>query len=693
MPFQLSPGVNVSEIDLTGIVPAVASSDGAIAGVFNWGPIGTRQLIDTESKLVSIFGKPTSNNAETWFTAANFLSYGNRLYVTRVANTTNNGVGTLSAVAYEGSVADLSSVVVKNNNDYETKDFTEEPDVYFVARYPGAVGNSLKISICDNADGFSKVLYMNGLEDPSQVVDVVANLSISVGSSSGLLLVLPGGGGTAGDANDYATYLATFITPGDSLLVGNGSIGTQSLHISSLGEYVANSTGGFLPINFDATYRLSTDFSTSDTVNSTISRIWHNSTYVENAPTTSDYQAQFGDAAVADTMHIVITDEKGLFTGVPGTVLEVYNGVSRATDAKTVGGAVNYWKQVINQTSKYIWVANDFPGVNSAKSADLAASDNTSTISYQFTDGQDGVSESAISLGTVAAGYDLYKSAEDVDVSLILQGKPIGSGGTYQLANYIIDNICETRKDCIVLVSPDDSVVITNAGNEALKLVEWRNSLHDSSYAVLDSGYKYQYDRYNDVYRYIPANGDVAGLCARTDSVRDPWWSPAGFNRGQLKNLVKLRWNPKQADRDILYKNGINPLVSFPGQGTVLYGDKTLQSKPSAFDRINVRRLFIVLEKAIATASKFFLFEFNDEFTRAQFKSLVTPYLRDIQGRRGITDFLVVCDGTNNTGERIDRNEFWGDIYIKPARSINFIQLNFVAVRTGVQFSEIVGKF
>jgi hypothetical protein len=693
MPFQLSPGVNVSEIDLTGIVPAVASSDGAIAGVFNWGPIGTRQLIDTESKLVSIFGKPTSNNAETWFTAANFLSYGNRLYVTRVANTTNNGVGTLSAVAYEGSVADLSSVVVKNNNDYETKDFTEEPDVYFVARYPGAVGNSLKISICDNADGFSKVLYMNGLEDPSQVVDVVANLSISVGSSSGLLSVLPGGGGTAGDANDYATYLATFITPGDSLLVGNGSIGTQSLHISSLGEYVANSTGGFLPINFDATYRLSTDFSTSDTVNSTISRIWHNSTYVENAPTTSDYQAQFGDAAVADTMHIVITDEKGLFTGVPGTVLEVYNGVSRATDAKTVGGAVNYWKQVINQTSKYIWVANDFPGVNSAKSADLAASDNTSTISYQFTDGQDGVSESAISLGTVAAGYDLYKSAEDVDVSLILQGKPIGSGGTYQLANYIIDNICETRKDCIVLVSPDDSVVITNAGNEALKLVEWRNSLHDSSYAVLDSGYKYQYDRYNDVYRYIPANGDVAGLCARTDSVRDPWWSPAGFNRGQLKNLVKLRWNPKQADRDILYKNGINPLVSFPGQGTVLYGDKTLQSKPSAFDRINVRRLFIVLEKAIATASKFFLFEFNDEFTRAQFKSLVTPYLRDIQGRRGITDFLVVCDGTNNTGERIDRNEFWGDIYIKPARSINFIQLNFVAVRTGVQFSEIVGKF
>ena len=263
----------------------------------------------------------------------------------------------------------------------------------------------------------------------------------------------------------------------------------------------------------------------------------------------------------------------------------------------------------------------------------------------------------------------------------------------FQLANYLIDNIAETRKDCVVFISPDDAVVSGNINNEATALVNWRNVVHDSSYAVLDSGYKYQYDKYNDVYRYLPMNGDIAGLCARTDNQKDPWWSPAGFNRGQIKNLVKLRWNPHKADRDIIYKNGINPVMSAPGQGTVLFGDKTLQSKPSAFDRINVRRLFIVLEKAIATASKFTLFEFNDEFTRAQFKNLVTPYLRDVQGRRGITDFLVVCDASNNTPERIDRNEFWGDIYIKPARSINFIQLNFVAVRTGVQFSEIVGQF
>ena len=295
----------------------------------------------------------------------------------------------------------------------------------------------------------------------------------------------------------------------------------------------------------------------------------------------------------------------------------------------------------------------------------------------------------------------MFGSSEDIDISLILQGKPIAgsttSGGytvkNFQLANYLIDNIAENRKDCVVFITPEDSTVSGNYNNEAQALVAWRNVVHDSSYAVMDSGYKYQYDRYNDVYRYLPTNGDIAGLCARTDNQKDPWWSPAGFNRGQIKNLVKLRWNPRKADRDIIYKNGINAVTTFPGQGTVLFGDKTLQSKPSAFDRINVRRLFIVLEKAIATASKFTLFEFNDEFTRAQFKNLVTPYLRDVQGRRGITDFLVVCDNTNNTPERVDRNEFWGDIYIKPARSINFIQLNFVAVASGVSFSEVVGKF
>ena len=690
MPFQLSPGVNVSEIDLTGIVPAVATTDGAIAGVYNWGPVNQRFLIDTETKLVNTFGKPNSNNFETWFTGANFLSYGNRLYVTRVANTTDNAAGTLSAVANSTAVANMAAQVVENNSDYGTQTF--DSGVFYVARYPGAAGNSLKISVCDSSAGYKSTLNMNGLT-ATEALDVTANLSVGIGRNYANLVVTAGSGGTALNCNTYISNLIANLTIGDYLSVGNLTIGTQNLKISAISDVTANAAGGFATITFESKSRLATPFTTNSTMNSTVSRQWEYFTVVDSAPIASDYQQQFGNTAASDTLHVVVADENGVFTGVPGTVLETFKNVSRATDSKTVGGAANYYKTVINQTSKYVWFVQDRALAISNTAINLASSTNKTPFTLSFQAGRDGASETAIPLGIVAAGYDQYKSAEDVDVSLILQGKPIGSGGTYQLANYIIDNICEPRKDCIALISPDDSVVYENAGNEALSLVDWRNNLHDTSYAVLDSGYKYMYDRYNDVYRWVPCNGDIAGLCARTDSNRDPWWSPAGFNRGQIKNLVKLRWNPKQADRDILYKNSINPLVSFPGQGTVLYGDKTLQSKPSAFDRINVRRLFIVLEKAIATASKFFLFEFNDEFTRAQFKSLITPYLRDVQGRRGITDFLVVCDGTNNTGERIDRNEFWGDIYIKPARSINFIQLNFVAVSTGVQFSEIVGKF
>jgi hypothetical protein len=331
----------------------------------------------------------------------------------------------------------------------------------------------------------------------------------------------------------------------------------------------------------------------------------------------------------------------------------------------------------------------------------VASASNNTPLAISFALGTDGPDEANVPLGTVASAYDLFASAEDVDISLVIQGKPIGGttsvGGytvsNFQLANYIIDNICETRKDCIALISPEIDTVLNNFGDEALTLKAWRGALRDSSYAVLDSGYKYQYDRYNDLYRWIPLNGDIAGLCVRTDNTNDAWWSPAGFNRGQIKNIVKLAWSPRKSERDVLYVNGVNPVVTFPGQGTLLYGDKTLLSKPSAFDRINVRRLFIVLEKAISTAAKYSLFEFNDAFTRSQFKNLVNPYLRTIQGRRGITDYKVICDETNNTPQIVDTNQFVGDIYIKPARSINFIQLNFVAVGTGVQFSEVVGKF
>jgi phage tail sheath protein FI len=387
-------------------------------------------------------------------------------------------------------------------------------------------------------------------------------------------------------------------------------------------------------------------------------------------------------------MHVVVIDEGGKFTGVPGTILEVYESVSRATDSKTIDGSTNYFKDIINDASQYIYSVRALSGTGVANALNLTNS-TLDIASFPFKLGKDGADESNIGMTNLASAYDMFASAEDVDISLVLTGK----SNSVQLANYLIDNIAETRKDCVVFVSPQKGNVVNNIGQEADSVVSFRNNLRSTSYAVLDSGYKYMYDRYNDIYRWVPLNGDVAGLCVRTDNTNDPWWSPAGLNRGQIKNIVRLAYNPRKADRDTLYKSGINPVVTFPGQGTVLFGDKTLLAKPSAFDRINVRRLFIVLEKAIATASKFTLFEFNDSFTRAQFRNLVIPYLRDVQGRRGVTDFLVVCDESNNTPEVIDRNEFVGDIYIKPARSINFIQLNFVAVRTGVSFSEVVGQF
>jgi len=294
-----------------------------------------------------------------------------------------------------------------------------------------------------------------------------------------------------------------------------------------------------------------------------------------------------------------------------------------------------------------------------------------------------GVSGDSVSVGNVSSAYNIYSNDELYDVSLI----PMGPTTDVSTVNTVI-GIATTRRDCVVFASPPYTDVVNTTG-QADKIVAYRNTLTDSSYAVLDSGWKYQYDRYNDKYRYVPLNGDIAGLAARTDYIADPWFSPAGYNRGVIKNVVKLAYSPTKTDRDDLYKKGVNPVVTFPGQGTLLFGDKTLLARPSSFDRINVRRLFIVLEKAIATASKFQLFEFNDPFTRAQFRNLVEPFLRDVQGRRGITDFRVICDDTNNPGSVVDRNEFVADIFIKPARAINFIQLNFVATRSGVSFEEV----
>lgn len=689
MAFQVSPGVNVSEIDLTTVVPAVSTSVGAIAGVFKWGPVGKRTLVSSETELINKFGKPTNHNPETFFTAANFLAYGNALQVVRAANTTNFANGVISAVANTGSVTNAQVFTVKNDDDYDNITFNDT-DVLYVARYPGDLGNSLKISVCDSANAYSRSIdTING--DANLATSFI---SATVGSNTLTISIANSATGTLAEANTRANTILGLLNVNDVLEIGNSSIGKQYLKITGLpaamgtNSEFANSTSRYFTVNVDNVFQLSTNYSSN-----TFSRYWEYFNSVQVAPGISDYQAAQGNTSAVDELHVVVADEDGKFTGVPGSILEVYKGLSRATDAKTTDGATNYYKTVINENSKYVWWANDRATAPSNTSLNIA-SVNTNPLYVSFQLGQDGDGEADVAVGTVLTGYDLFASAENVDISLVMTGKSRGGTNGEQISNYLVDNIAEARKDCIVLTSPDKADVVNNsAQDESQDTVDFRNSCRSSSYLVIDSGYKYQYDKYNDIFRWIPLNGDIAGLCVRTDAQRDPWFSPAGFNRGQIKNVVKLAYNPDQADRDLLYKNGINPVATFPGQGTILYGDKTALAKPSAFDRINVRRLFIVLEKAISTAAKFSLFELNDEFTRAQFVSLVEPFLRDVQGRRGIYDYRVVCDETNNTGEVIDRNEFVGDIYVKPAKSINFIQLNFIAVRSGVAFDEVVGRF
>lgn len=694
MPFQVSPGVNVSEIDLTTVVPAVSTTEGALAGVFRWGPVEKRTLVDSEAVLAARFGKPTNFNAETFFTAANFLSYGNKLYIARAANTTSADANVVvrNAIANVAAITDPNVFIVKNNDQYDVKlannEFAQDLDAMYVAKYPGALGNSLKISVCDSAAGYSSLSNLDN--GGGALSTTLGNVSVSVGSSN-VVVNIAVGNGVIANAVTYANTVATGLTVGDYIEVGNTTIGKQYMKVSSVSAVTNTANVATFTIVTSDVYGLAQNYSTT----AGFTRKWEYFNNVDTAPGVSTFQASFGNgsAAVVDELHVVVVDKAGSFTGTPGTVLEVFRGLSRATNAKTQDGATNYYRDVINQTSNYVWYANPRTGASSTTADGLTAATTTTPLSLAFQGGTDGADENNAALGNILGAYDLFASAEDVDVSLVLTGVSRGGTNGEQIANYLIDNVAEKRKDCVVFVSPAKADVVNNAGNESTDVVTFRNSLRSTSYAVLDSGYKYQYDKYNDVYRWIPLNGDTAGLCVRTDDQRDSWWSPAGFNRGQIKNIVKLAFNPRQADRDVLYKAGVNPVVTFPGQGTVLYGDKTLLAKPSAFDRINVRRLFITLEKAIATATKFTLFEFNDDFTRAQFRNLVEPFLRDVQGRRGIYDFKVVCDTTNNTGEVIDGNRFVGDIYIKPAKSINFIQLNFVAVRTGVEFSEVVGQF
>ena len=642
MAFQVSPGVLVQELDLTRVIPAVSTSIGAFAGEFRQGPVDEIVTVSSEQQLTEQFGKPDANNFEDYFSVANFLQYTNNVKVVRVTNS-----GLLNASS------DGTGTLIKNTDDYLNNYAAGQGVVgTFAARTGGAWGNNLQVSTCPSATAYEQ-------EGATTVNDTVA-----VGDTT--LTVADGGTLNVGDiiaisstaaTNDYddgEQYRITGISTHDITIVQHqrGQGGLKKAYANG-----AN-----------------------------VRRRWryYDQAGVDGAPGTSPYVSDRSGSG--DEIHVVVIDEDGGISGVPGTVLEVFSGVSKAADAKTPQGASNYYPDVIYNQSQYVyWMDHNTSGSNWGSNAagTTFTAVNTPTLE-SLSAGADGSTRTVAELKTA---YDKFVDSETVDFSLLIAGKCTAT----HIDNLI--SIAESRKDCVVFASPEraDVVNVTNSNTQMSNVKAFFDTIASSSYVVFDSGYKYMYDKYNDQFRFVPLNGDIAGLCARTDLTNDTWFSPAGLNRGIIRGAVKLAFNPNQAQRDVLYPARINPVVTFPGQGTILFGDKTGLSSPSAFDRINVRRLFITMEKAISTASKFQLFEFNDEFTRAQFRNLVEPFLREVQGRRGITDFLVVCDETNNSADVIDRNEFQAEIFVKPNRSINFITLKFIATRTGVAFEEIAG--
>ena len=730
MAFTVSPGVVTREIDLTTIVPETGTTAGAFAEAFRWGPIDKIVNVSSEDLLVENFQKPDSSTYLSFFSAANFLAYGQNLNVVRVANSS----------AFNATTDSANAVLIKSDESYYNTYYSEyggsgPSNDYgeFASKFAGELGNSLKVSLCgadqgaDLLSGTATIAFAGtegtvtgtstAFTSEVQISDVVHigtsfYLVTAIGTDSGMTVQ----SSQNTDVSSAATFSRTAAShykalgqDADGAIMGTVQVSDSARKVmTGVGTYfdiqliagdnvtIAGETLEVASITSNTSATLVDALSPSSVALSTavnFSREWEFASNFDYPPTTSDFATRRG--VYNDEVHVIITDEDGEWTGVKGTVLEIFPALSVASDGKSEDGQALYYKEAINRRSKYIWwmkhpngtAADTAPNTAAwGTSANVASkpsyTQNRTNISISMTGGADG---QELTDANVILGYDKFKSSEDVDVSLIITGSV-----SAVINSYLISNIAEVRKDCMVFASPEQSDVVNNEGNEVDAVNDFRNLLPSSSYSVIDCGWKYQYDKYNDTFRYVPLNPDVAGLVVRTTVDRDFFFSPAGFNRGAVKNVARLAWNPNKTQRDLLYKNGVNPVVSFAGQGTLLFGDKTLLAKPSAFDRINVRRLFITLEKSIANFARFSMFEFNDDFTRSNFTSSVEPFLRDIQGRGGITDFAVVCDESNNTQEVIDRNEFIGSIFVKPTKSINFVLLNFVAVRSGVEFEEVV---
>ena len=759
MAFQVSPGVNTSEIDLTNVVVAAGTSMGGAVGRFNWGPIEKPVLITSEDNLVEIFQKPDDSNYVDWFTAANFLAYSGACQVVRTANTTSDNAAAPKNAASitAGSYVDVQ--VTDSDSFYNTWDdeVAASPSTYtgtasLIAKWAGALGNTLKMSICPgdreasaaNLSGTgtwtatSGALVGSGTAFTSElrVGDIVTINGSALGNF--VVTVIADAGSCTVKAKSHAANIAAGATiqrvkrsvyaQSSSQMVGTVATTADSTTVTGTNTLFTTqlAVGDLITIGGETRRVTARASATSLTVASKFiganaaaeyERKWeYADSFPEGPPTTSAIAAD--KSLKHDEIHVAIVDEDGDWGGTQNEVMEAWANLSVMKGAKSADGEDVYYKNFLNKNSKLVWWIQH-PVINTIGQGGTSGLVTLSTFTYagwgvtataagaetytggdaggEFFNGSvplsisliGGTDGTAPSSADVVRGYDEFKSAEDIDVSLLTTSD---HGST--VVRHAINQIAETRKDCLVFFSPEkaDVVGVTNSSTATGNVTDYRDTVNmNTSYAVMDSGWKYQFDKHNDKFRFVPLNGDIAGLCARTDQVRDPFFSPAGFARGQIKGVVRLPFNPKKAERDKLYAAGVNPVVSFPGEGVVMFGDKTQLSKPSAFDRINVRRLFILLEKAIANAARFQLFEFNDEFTRSQFVAIVEPFLRDIQGRGGIQDFSVVCDDSNNTPQVVDSNSFRGDIFVKPSRAINFIQLNFVAVRSGVEFNEVVG--
>jgi len=742
MPFQLSPGVAVVEKDFSSIVPAVSTSAGAFAGAFAWGPVLDPVQISSENQLAERYGIPNDSNFMSFFTAANFLSYTNNLLVTRtdapnlknaVATQTGSVVVTITGGSQGAGYETAPTITLSAPSDAggvqatgTTVPLETLGTIKSIAVPAGGGGAgyttapTITLNNVGTGAGLSVTATVSGGAITAYTVSGTSNQQYPAGVT---LTITPAGGDTITTPATYTivrscklqtgavtlTAAGTGYTTATATLTGGNpttpAVPVVTVAIAGIkiknGQTYQNSFSGGQGVTgpwaakFPGTLGNAIRVSVADSASF---ETWAYKAEFDSAPGTSPAARAAGKNAALDEMHIIVIDATGAWTGTTNTVLEKFAYVSKAAGAKRVDGSNVYYKDVINTNSKYLWwtdhvaatggnaLGSSFVNMTQAAFSTLATAYTVQLSGgvddYSFTDAQ------------AQEGYALYKNDEVYDISLIPMGAAPAATVIWAMTNLVGFDSAGARKDAIVFCSPQDSLggVITSQSSTAIAdTIAYRNALPSTSFGVMDSGYKYQYDRYNDKYRFVPMNGDIAGLCARTDYTADPWYSPGGFARGQIKNVIKLAVTPDKTERDLLYKAGINPVVTFPGQGTVMFGDKTLLANPSAFDRINVRRLFIVLEKSIATAAKFQLFEFNDGFTRAQFRNLIEPFLRDVQGRRGIVDFRVKCDETNNTGEVIDRNEFAADIFVKPNRSINFITLTFVAARSSVNFDEIGG--